>query len=242
MGERTEHLAGIVLRSVPYKDSLSMVSFLGPEGLFSFSARGIEKPTSKGHFLTYQLSCCDVLLSVSSDGKRLSFKEGAALSVPDIRDDLSRGIAYSLAAEATSLLVREEDGPEAFRLLSSFLEAMKRGEEPLTAAAAYLAQLTRLIGYGINVDGCAVCGRKENIVALSFQAGGFLCADHADFYARPGALYLKEIRFLSRVDLAVPFPRHLETDEAKKAIRDYARHLSALTGVELKSIKLLTAV
>ena len=211
MGERTEHLAGIVLRSVPYKDSLSMVSFLGPEGLFSFSARGIEKPTSKGHFLTYQLSCCDVLLSVSSDGKRLSF-------------------------------AREEDGPEAFRLLSSFLEAMKRGEEPLTAAAAYLAQLTRLIGYGINVDGCAVCGKKENIVALSFQAGGFLCADHADFYARPGALYLKEIRFLSRVDLAVPFPRHLETDEAKKAIRDYARHLSALTGVELKSIKLLTAV
>ena len=160
MTESSLKRRGYVVRYVPYRDSAAMVRFLSEEGFCSFSVRGASKPTSKAHFLSFVLSEDEIVLS-SASGGRLSYKEGRPLLLPDLRDDLARGVAFSMAAEMLSAFVRDAEGKEAYPLLSSFMEALRRGDDALTVLASFLAKTTELIGYGINVDGCAVCGAPE---------------------------------------------------------------------------------
>ncbi len=241
MAGRTETRTGYLIRSIPYSDNSSLLWLLTPDGGVFFGARGIEKPTGKGHFLTFPLVECEVVLSLSTDGKRRSFKEGRPLALPDLKDDLARGVSYSLVREAVSSLVRESDEAKAYGLLSAYMGAMERGEDALTAGAAFLAELTAAIGYGLEVDGCLRCGKREQIAALSFKLGGFLCAEHAHGHARPGASFLKAVRYLNKLPLNEKFPLAIDVSTCKRIIRGYVGHLECLTGVKLKSVDLLKA-
>lgn len=240
MTESSLKRRGYVVRYVPYRDSAAMVRFLSEEGFCSFSVRGASKPTSKAHFLSFVLSEDEIVLS-SASGGRLSYKEGRPLLLPDLRDDLARGVAFSMAAEMLSAFVRDAEGKEAYPLLSSFMEALRRGDDALTVLASFLAKTTELIGYGINVDGCAVCGRTE-VEGLSFKDGGFLCHEHALFAPHPGSAFLRAVRYVNKVDLSKKLPLALPSVDSKKIIRDYLGHLETFTGTKLKTSSLLTAL
>ena len=240
MTENSLKRQGYVVRYVPYRDSAAMVRFLSEEGFSSFAVRGAGKPTSRSHFLTYVLSEAEVVLALARGG-RLSYKEGRPLSLPDLRGDLARGVAFSMAEEIIAAFVRDEEGAGAYPLLSSFMGALRRGDDALTVLASFLAKATDLIGYGINVEGCAVCGRTE-VEGLSFHDGGFLCREHALFAPHPGATYLKAVRYACKVDLGKPLPLVLPPLISKKIIRDYLGHLEAFTGTKLKTEALLAAL
>lgn len=172
MARGTERkIEGFVIRKTPYKNSDAMVNVLTREGLFSFSARGVMKPTSKNASSVEPLCYSSFLLSNSS------LKEASLIRGVNMKDDLSLMASYSFIYEISSKFLNEDDAVEAFPYLERAMDSLREGFSPLSVDILYLSAVLKLIGYGLNVDCCSLCSRKEDIVGFSMEDGGLICRD-----------------------------------------------------------------
>jgi recombinational DNA repair protein (RecF pathway) len=71
------NIKGYVLHLSPYKESDAMVQVLSSDGLYSFLARGLAKPTSKLAGATQLLSYSQFSLSSGPNGGTYSLKRSA---------------------------------------------------------------------------------------------------------------------------------------------------------------------
>ena len=94
---------------------------------------------------------------------------------------------------------------------------------------------------GLNVDSCVVCGKKENIVAISYQEGGFLCGD--DFLPGIGEACgkrkLQVLRYIFRLPIESFTKVTFEKDETILLLEDLARYIDSFNNVKLNSLSLI---
>jgi DNA repair protein RecO (recombination protein O) len=230
---------GFVLRVSSYKENDAMVTILTKEGLVSFLARGIFKPTSKNRAAAQLLGLARFSLNESAAGS-YSLAESVPLASPDGKEDLPTLAALSFLAELCSKTVQNEEAPEVYPWLAKTLQAMADGFDPLTAALIFFARLLVIEGYGLNVDSCVYCGGKTGIVGVSYADGGFVCQnDLAGDAQKASARKLRILRFIFRCGLEDLGRVSFGKDETKEIFGDLGRYLSDLTGVALRSLSIL---
>ena len=169
---------GFVYRVTPIKEKDAMVSALGPEGFFSFFARGVMNPASPDFAACQEGSEGEYELNVSTQDA-LRLKEGKWLSSYRKDGDYEATFALQSLFETLARAVPEEDSPTLYPYVAAFLRALQEGSDPYTLLAVILAKVLIVEGYGPTLDSCAVCGRKDDIVAFSPEAGGLLCREDA---------------------------------------------------------------
>ena len=233
---------GYVVSISPYKESDAMVTAFGEGGLFSFLARGLRKMTSK-HNAACQILCeSRFSLYQSSDGKYLTLSESEALRPVALKDDLSLYGAVSFLAEATKRFAEEGEGAgaEHYSVFRAMMDAIHDGYPICSACLLYFASILNNLGYGLQVDGCVHCGKKEGIVGISFEEGGFLCEQCADeLTERPGARELKILRYAFRFKKEDFARVAFEDKESIALLSRLAAYAEQATGVRLKSLVLL---
>ncbi len=231
---------GYVIRISPYKESDAMVTVLTGDGVRSFSARGIEKPTSKNFASVRQLSYSRFSLNVSASGGA-SLKEGIPITYVDGKNDFARLAAISFISELTQKMIEGEEHKAKFALLDGAIKALNSDFDPLTICLVYFAGLLNVEGCGPNIDECAVCGEKHNIVGFAFKDGGFLCQQHLESeYYRKTSRELKIIRYAFMVGPENYTRIAFEKKECISLIKEMADHLETLTNTKLNSLLLLS--
>lgn len=230
---------GYVIRISPYKENDAMVTVLTADGIRSFSARGVLKQTSKNYACVQPLYYSRFSLSVSASGGS-SLKEGMILQYVDGKSDFERLAAISFILELTQKMIEGEEHKTKYTLLDGAMKALNSGFDPLTICMIYFAGLLNVEGYGPNIDECAVCGEKHNIVGFAFKDGGFLCQQHIESeYYRKTSRELKIIRYAFMVGPENYTRIAFEKKECLSLIRDMADHLETLTNTKLNSLLLL---
>ena len=63
----------------------------------------------------------------------------------------------------------------------------------------YISYLLKINGLMPNVDKCVVCGKKQ-VVSISNNLGGFLCAKHIGGHRVFGLEQLKKFRLINKAD------------------------------------------
>ena len=113
--------------------------------------------------------------------------------------------------------------------------------DPLTASLIYFAQLLKNGGVGLNVDGCVVCGKKDHIVAISYQEGGFLCDDDftPDVGEACGKRKLQMLRYIFRLPVESLSKVAFEKDETILLIMDLAQYVFSFNDVKLNALSLI---
>jgi DNA repair protein RecO (recombination protein O) len=235
----TTNKAGYVVRVVPYKESDAMISLLTPEGLVSFAARGIAKPTSKNAASCRLLSYSSFLLTESGTGS-LTLKEGNLLKAPPEKEELANLAALSFLSELTSKTLQEEEAVALYPWLAAALEAIRQSFDPFSACLLYFAHLLVESGYGLEVDECVYSGKKSDIVGVSYEDGGFVSRGYESpsthlFSPRK----LKIIRYAFRCPLDSFARVSFEKGECLEILEELAQYLDDLTGVTLKSLSVL---
>jgi DNA repair protein RecO (recombination protein O) len=232
------NIKGYVLHLSAYKENDAMVKVLSADGIYSFLARGVNKPTSKLAGATQLLSFSQFSL-LSSNGGALSLKEAQSLKVVDGRDDLGRLTAFSFLAELSDKLIQEDEAVESYPWLEATLQALDQGFDPFTAALVYFAHLLIIAGYGLDVDECIVCGAKKDIAGISYSEGGFICRnDLEEGVEAADTRKLKILRYIFRCQLFDLSRVKFEKAECQGILNELSRYLNDLTGVSLKSIDL----
>ncbi|MBO4541067.1 MAG: DNA repair protein RecO, partial [Bacilli bacterium] len=132
-------LEGIVLRLVRTKEADAMISALGPDGLFSFYARGVGKWTSKNGSGVQTLSHSRFSIVVSTSGSYTLSECKPIESFLPAQPDLPSLSVLNLIAELSAQLLQQGEGSSMYPWLLSCLKAIKGGFDPLSAGLLYFA-------------------------------------------------------------------------------------------------------
>lgn len=239
VGTAITNIEGYVVHHTQYKENDAMVSVLSKDGLFSFLARGVLKPTAKNAASCQLLSHSRFSLGQEKNGS-YSLKESEVLKMPDGKDSLERLTAFSFLAELTSKLVQNDEAIGAYPFLEAAMEGIAQGVDAFTEILLYFAHVLLIAGYGLDVDECVFCQSKTEIAGISYADGGFVCKeDLQDGVEACDPRKLKILRYAFRCKVG-DFPRvSFEKEECQDLLRELSQYANDLTGVSLKSLDLL---
>lgn len=234
---------GLVLRLSEFKEADAMVNAISSDGFFSFLARGVKKLTSKNASSVQPFSLSEFLLMQSNSGG-LTLKQGTLEENYQIESSIEAMTVLSFLQELTLKVVQEDEAPSNYPYLLMACSSIKEGKDPLTIGLLYFAKALFNAGYGLDVDECVICHKKQNIVSLSFEEGGFLCRDHheAKEDERPDLMKLKVVRYLFRCK-EKDFPRvEFDRKDVIPLYDELGKYLENLTGCRLKSLSLIKSL
>ena len=234
---------GLVLRLSEFKEADAMVNAISSDGFFSFLARGVKKLTSKNASSVQPFSLSEFLLMQSNSGG-LTLKQGTLMENYQIENSIEAMTILSFLQELTLKVVQEDEASLAYPYLLKACSLIKEGKDPLTVGLLYFAKVLVNAGYGLDVDECVICHKKQGIVSLSYEEGGFLCKEHCDLEEdeKPDLTKLKIIRYLFRCKES-DFPRVMfDRKDTMPLYEELGRYLENLTGCRLKSLSLIKSL
>ena len=234
---------GIVIRRTSYKEGSAMISVLTKDRIRSFLAKGVLKITSK--------NAPSVNLFTKSRFQTFNGEEGDWLRVgevlcsyPNITKDFEKLVILDFISEITNSLIGTNDANDTYQFLEKTLEALNGDFSPLTALLIYFAKVLKASGYGLDVDSCAICGKKTQITALSYKDGGFICQNcfDASNHAKTDPRKLKIMRYIFKVDVDNFTKIAFGNDECKAIIFELCEFLNFASQIEFKSLTLLRQI
>ena len=234
---------GIVIRQTPFRDHDAMVTVLSNDKMRSFLVRGALKYESKLGPSVNIYTKSRFQISRGKEGYAL--RNGEILSSHEkIKTNIDCLAVEDLLGELTNKLIQSEDAPEIYPWLEKGLDLLNEGFSPYTVAIIYFAKVLNVAGFGLNVDSCQICGKKDQIVALSYKDGGFICRDCLSplKHVKSEPNKLKMIRYIFKVDLSnfnkVPFMK----EDCLDILKDLSKFLEDVAQLNLKSIELLKKI
>ena len=234
---------GIVIRRTSYKEGSAMISVLTKDRIRSFLAKGVLKITSK--------NAPSVNLFTKSRFQTFNGEEGDWLRVgevicsyPNIANDFEKLAILDFISEITNSLIGTNDARDTYEFLEKTLECLNGEFSPLTALLIYFAKVLKAAGYGLDVDSCAICGKKEAITALSYKDGGFICQNcfDASKHVKTEPRKLKILRYIFKVDLNNFTKVAFGNEECKAIIFELCDFLNYVSQIEFKSLTLLSQI
>lgn len=234
---------GIVIRRTIFKGDDVMITVLTEDKMRSFLAKGVLKVFSKNS------PSCN--LFTRSRFQTFKGKEGEFLRVgeiiesyPNINVNVEKLALLDFAAEVTNKLLDRKDSSFVYPYMKKMLEEFNSRRSPWTAALIYFAHVLTSAGYGFNVDSCQECGSKEDICALSYKDGGYICKKCYDAgeHTKTSPRKLKIYRYIFKVDIENFDRVQFEKDECKEIMFELIHFLSWMGQIELKSLTLLEKI
>ena len=170
----------IVLSISSYKEKDAVISAISEDQFVTFLARGINNPKSKNIAINNPLTIADIEL-MDGNFKYPVLKSSKQLFTP-MRIDMDSKYLGSLLFinEVVNYLFPDEDKPKMFKTVEDSVTALKKSKDWLMVLLLFMAQVIRLGGFELEVNQCVNCGSKKNIVAFSFDEGGFICQNCFD--------------------------------------------------------------
>ena len=170
----------IVLSISSYKEKDAVISAISEDQFITFLARGINNPKSKNIAINNPLTIADIEL-MDGSFKYPVLKSSKQLFTP-MRIDMDSKYLGSLLFinEVVNYLFPDEDKPKMFKTVEDSVTALKKSKDWLMVLLLFMAQVIRLGGFELEVNQCVNCGSKKNIVAFSFDEGGFICQNCFD--------------------------------------------------------------
>jgi len=233
----------IILSKSNYKEKDCIYNALTQEGVISFMAKGAQDPKSKFVWLNNPLTVADVDFLADGRYKHKVIDSAVLVSSPMLKaTDYDYLVAISVLTELTKNVLADEEKSLLFEEVDSALNALRSGKEHLMVILVYLAKLIKLGGAELEVDHCVFCGSKQNIVAFSFEDGGFICKncinEETVFDLKGPQLLL--IRYIFKAkDYSLPEIDKYTSDDKKIILLKLKEFVDEYMGVKLNSIDTL---
>ena len=233
----------IILSKSSYKEKDCIYNAISQEGFISFMAKGAQDPKSKFVWLNNPLTMADVEFLTDGRYKHKVINNATLISSPMLgATDYSYLVSIGVLTEITRNVLPDEEKHLAFNECESALNALRSGKDHLMVILIYLAKLTKLGGAELEVNRCIHCGGREDIVAFSFEDGGFICENcqSEDTVKDLSGTQMKLIRYIFRAkDYSLPNIEMFSDNDKKKILTKLKEFIDDIFGVRLNSLDTL---
>ena len=234
---------GIVIRQTPFRDHDAMVTVLSNDKIRSFLVRGALKYESKLGPSVNMYTKSRFQISRGKEGYALRNSE-ILDSYENIKTNIEALAVQDFLGELTNKLIQSDDSESIYPSLVRSLELLNSKFSPYTVAIIYFAKVLEAAGFGLNVDSCQICGKKDDIVALSYKDGGFICRKCLSplKHVKSDPMKLKMVRYIFKVDLDNYSKVEFDKRACLEIILELSKFLDDVSQLSLKSIDLLKKI
>ena len=157
--------------------------------------------------------------------------------------DITKISYASYVLELVYQVAKQNQDEQIFDLLISSLKKMNENFSSDIITLIVELKLLKYLGIDINVDGCANCGNRNDIITLNVDKGGYICRDCYENEHIISSKSVKVFRLLYYVDIDKISKLSL-CDNTIKELNDFlGEYYDKYSGLYLKSknfIKLLS--
>lgn len=231
-----EKVEGIVISETSYGESSKIINVLTEKyGIIGIMAKGAKKIKSPFHTLTSKLTYACFHIKYRQNKLSTLIAVDKIDTYKNILKDITL-ISYGMfLLDLSSQVMRHEENSEVFKILSSALDKLNNGYDPLVLANIVELKYLNILGVMPNFDCCAGCGTKSDIVTLSNVKGGYVCSKCCTGEYLVSKDTLKFIRGFYYIDIASISKIDID-NKIKEEINVFLdEYYDTYTGVYLKS-------
>ena len=223
-------ISGIVIKSIPYGENDAIISVLTNDGVVTFKARGILKPSSKNMASCLMYAHSEFTLEEKKSNNYLT-KAKLISSNYRLYENLEYMTCLGLISECINVFLDDKTSKIIFDSFLLLLKGINDDFDIYTLTLINLAKIVKESGYGIDVNSCIRCGDKKGIVSINLNEGGFICKKcFTSSEEIKSTTYLKTVRYIFNVDLDNYFHYQLNKSVAISLIREYIYYLQECFG------------
>lgn len=227
---------GYVLKVVPYKENNTIITLLTNEGLETFNARGVMKPTNKNSSSCQLYTYGEYQLSYKQDGGNNTLMSGISLkTLSSLYENIKVSAVLGLLSES---IIKNSDFENGFDIFDIVFNHFASGECNFSTIIAILLKMNAFyVGCDLEADCCASCGTTKNISTVCYDEGGFLCSKCAleMHKVERSVNYVKNFRYIVKAEMKHINSFRLDETVEKALITDLFDFLEKNAGVYFKS-------
>ena len=235
-----EKIAGFILNETPYGDNSKIIHVITLEyGLISIMCKGAKSIKSKNRAATLKYTYANFNIYYKKD--KLSLLNSADIINPlkNIRNDLTLISFVSYLSELTEQVLKQNPPQSLYSDFLNTILKIEAGLDPLVLTNILELKYLDELGVPCNLNECAICGNKTNIITISGDAGGYICQNCLTNEKIVSPKTIKMLRMYYYVD--IKSIKELKIDQATKEEINFFldSYYERYTGLYLNSKKFL---
>jgi DNA repair protein RecO (recombination protein O) len=197
-------IEGIIIKTIAYSDSSKILTILTSDlGKVGVIAKGAKRMTSKLRSTTQLFTYGEFYIYHKPKGLSTLSQVDVKSMYPKMTHDLIKHAYASVIIELTDRINHEpSQNHYVYNILLKSLELIEEGMDPEVVLFIFELKATQLLGFGLNLDECVICGSTKNIVSISTSYGGLICQKClANNHPPINGQYLQLLRKLYYIEL-----------------------------------------
>jgi len=237
---KIEEVEGIVLSETNYSESSKILNVFTKEyGLIGIMSKGCRSMKSKLRGVSRKLLYGTFHIYHKEKGLSTLIGVDVINSYSKIVMDLEKISYASFILELTNQVVKENDDEEIFNLITSTLQKIEEGFNPLILTNILELKLLDYLGVSPSLDACSICGSTKDIITVSSLHGGYICRNCHQNDTLVSDKTVKMIRLFYYVDIS-NITKLEVNDKIIKEINEFLDdYYDRYTGIYLKSKKFI---
>lgn len=233
---KIECVEGIIIQDTNYSESSKILNILTKEyGLIGVLSKGCRNIRSKLRAVSGKLIHGFFNIYYKEDGLSTLINADIISSYSNILTDLNRITYASYILELTSQILRENKNEPVFELLKCSLDKIDNKLNPIVITNILEIKYLDLLGVGLILDGCSICGSCKDIVTIDGTYGGLVCKDCYKDSAIVDEKTIKLIRMFYYVDISKVDKIDLSDESIRQVNKFVEDYYDRYTGIYLKS-------
>ena len=234
---------GIVISEQDFKESSKIINVFTKEyGIIGIMAKGAKSLKSPLRSTTTKLSYGVFTIYYKEDKLSLLKEVNIKDNFKNILKDITLISFATYLVELAKQVYKESENNNIYDILISGLKKINSGFDPLVITNIIELKYLEYLGVLPVIDRCSSCGKQTNIVTLSADTGGYLCASCHTNEPIISDASIKLIRMYYYVDID-----KIDTLNVKKQYKEGINNFLDLyyeryTGMYLKSKKFLNSM
>lgn len=233
---KIECFEGIVLSETNYSESSKILNVLTKEyGLIGVISKGCRNIKSKLRGVSRKLIYGKFHVYYKENGLSTLISVDVINSFSKTLMDLERVSYASFMIDLVLQVVKQNNDPDIFDLLSASLEKLEEGFSPVSLMNILQLKLLDYLGVSPCIDFCSNCGSDKAIVTLSADSGGYICKNCYHNEGLVSEKTIKMIRMFYYVDVKNISKLEVSSEVSREIEQFLDQYYEKYTGVYLKS-------
>ena len=228
-------IEGIVISEKSFKETSKLINILTEEGVVTLLAKGAKNLKSDLRSNTTKLTRGDFTYYDKNKGISTLTSVDLKNSYKNIKKDIEKISYASFLLDLAEQVSKESTSKDIYKLLISSLNKIEENFDPFVITNILELKYLDYLGVMPSLDCCSICGRKDNIVTLSYKIGGLICKNCHKEEAIVNEKTIKLIRMYYYVDIDKISKLEI-SDVSKKEINHFLdTYYDNYTGLYLKT-------
>ena len=238
-----EKVCGIILSTTPYKESSKILHILTKEhGLIGVIAKGASSLKSKLRAYTTNYTYAYFNIYYKEDKLSLLVEADIINSFNNIRLDI-KSISYlAYLCDLSNQVLKQNNDSEIFDLLISAILKIEDNQDPCIITNIIELKYLDYLGISLNLDGCIKCGKKNDIITIDGDEGGYICKDCYTNEALVDKKTIQLIRMYYYVDIKSISKINISSEIKEQINRFIDLYYDRYSGLYLKSKEFLKKI